>query len=132
MQHYITRPSSLSHSYIHTFQPSLSLVPTGTPTVSSHPSSAPSEYPTFNIGDLEDYFRIQSPGTTAFQIQHGLMFDIEAKDYDITIRNFRIPFVRASESVTISIWVRDGPFGMRRTIRVLGDWWEVLKLIRQE
>jgi hypothetical protein len=60
------------------------------------------------------------------------MFDIEAKDYDITIRNFRIPFVRASESVTISIWVRDGPFGMRRTIRVLGDWWEVLKLIRQE
>ena len=38
------------------------------------------------------------------------MFDIEAKDYDVTIHNFRIPFLRAAESVKISIWVHDGPF----------------------
>lgn len=38
------------------------------------------------------------------------MFNIEAK-YDVTIRNFRIPFLRAAESVTVSLWVHDdGPF----------------------
>lgn len=64
------------------------------------------------------------------------MFDIEAKDYEVTIHNFRIvseyvslsciyfqcsylttalivyfqPFLRAAESITVSIWVYDGPF----------------------
>lgn len=89
--------------------PSVSMVPSSTPSISSQPSSFPSEYPTFNIGSLEDFERIQSPGTTAFQVQHGIMFNIEAK-YDITIHNFRIPFLRAAESVTVSIWARDGPF----------------------
>jgi hypothetical protein len=91
-------------------KPSVSDVPSASPSISSMPSSVPSEYPTFDIGNLEDYERIQSPGTSAFQVQHGIMFNIEAK-YDVTIRNFRIPFLRAAESVTVSIWVHDdGPF----------------------
>lgn len=73
-----------------TGKPSLSLVPSSTPSLSSMPSSLPSEYPTFDIGSLEDFKRVQSPGTTAFQVQHGIMFDIQAKDYEVTIRNFRI------------------------------------------
>lgn len=93
-----------------TGKPSVSLVPSGAPSMSSQPSGAPSEYPTFSIASLDEFTRIQSPGTTAFQVQHGLMFDIEAKDYDVTIHNFRIPFLRAAESVKISIWIHDGPF----------------------
>lgn len=38
------------------------------------------------------------------------MFDIEAKGQGVTIHNFRIPFLRASQSVTVSVWARDGPF----------------------
>ena len=37
------------------------------------------------------------------------MFDIEAKNVDITIHNFRIPFYFAG-NVTISIWSKEGSF----------------------
>lgn len=104
-----------------TGKPSVSLVPSGSPSFSSQPSSAPSEFPTFNIGSLEDFERLQSPGTTAFQVQHGLMFNIEAK-YDVTIHNFRIPFLRAAESVTVSIWVHDGPFWYEKNNPSAWEW----------
>lgn len=37
------------------------------------------------------------------------MFDIEAKDVDVTIRNFRIPFFKPG-NVTVSIWSKEGSF----------------------
>lgn len=106
----ISTAPSVSPTGVPTPAPTISRSPSSAPSVSIAPSSMPSEYPTFDIASLEDFQRLQSPGTTAFQVQHGIMFDIEAKDHDVTIRNFRIPFLRAAERVTISIWTKDGPF----------------------
>lgn len=90
------------------------------PSLSVAPSSPFSEYPTFNIADLDDFENIESPRTTSFQVQHGIMFNIEAKDYDVTINNFRIPFFRAGD-VTISIWSTEGDFWYEKNNPVAWD-----------
>jgi hypothetical protein len=106
----ISAAPSSAPTKVPTASPTISRSPSSAPSNSIAPSGAPSEYPTFSIGSLDEFQRLQSPGTTAFQVQHGVMFDIQAKGQGVTIHNFRIPFLRASQSVTVSVWARDGPF----------------------
>ena len=89
--------------------PSVSLAPSGTPSISVEPSGAPSEYPTFNNIGLDEFLSLHSPRSTGFRVQHGIMFDVTAKDVDVTVHNFAIPFVRGG-NCTVDVFSREGKF----------------------
>mmetsp|Transcript_25700 Transcript_25700/g.44898 ORF Transcript_25700/g.44898 Transcript_25700/m.44898 type:complete len:1663 (+) Transcript_25700:1-4989(+) len=108
-----TTPPSIEPTGQPTLRPTASYAPSGEPSVSLVPSDVPSEFPTFNFADLDQYENIESPRTTSYSAQKGFMFDITAKDYDVTIQQFRIPFVRGGDMV-ISIW----------TLETGGFWYE--------
>ena len=75
-----------------THSPTVSSVPSIAPSTSFEPSGTPSEYPTFDFASLDEFSQIDSPGTTSFNLAHGIMFDVTAKEVVIRLHNFRIPF----------------------------------------
>ena len=86
----------------------------------TEPSGMPSEWPTFGNAELIDFRRVDSPATTRYEVRHGLMFDVTAKNYDITINNFRIPFLYGGDlTIVCGVWKRVR-FGTRRIIGRLG------------
>lgn len=88
-----------------TMSPTKSDVPSLVPSSSSAPSGAPSEWPTFNTNALSTFLTLDTPRTTLYQARKGVMFDITAKGYDITVHNFRLPFLNGGDFV-VSIWSR--------------------------
>ena len=68
-----------------TLSPTKSNSPSLAPSTSLAPSGQPSGWPTFSNAALEDYLQLDTPSTTTFNVRHGIMFDITAKDYDITV-----------------------------------------------
>lgn len=90
-----------------TISPTKSRSPSLEPSVSIAPSGMPSDWPTFGNGELENYARLDSPGTTVFHLGHGIMFDVTAKERDVTIHNFAIPFGKGGD-MKITVWTREG------------------------
>ena len=93
-----------------THSPTVSSVPSIAPSTSFEPSGTPSEYPTFDFASLDEFSQIDSPGTTSFNLAHGIMFDVTAKEVDIRIHNFRIPFGKCErDTFTVLRFIRFGP-----------------------
>jgi hypothetical protein len=80
-------------------RPSASLAPSLAPSASLAPSDVPSEFPTFGSAVDEDHLRLRSPGSAAYQVALGLMFDVTARAHDVTIWQFRLPFANPGEMV---------------------------------
>ncbi|KAL7539111.1 hypothetical protein ACHAXR_009034, partial [Thalassiosira sp. AJA248-18] len=89
-----------------TLSPTKSSEPSLAPTASDKPSITPSMWPTYSNAELEDFLKLDAPPSRSFQTQHGIMFDVTAKDYQIEIHNFRIPFEKAGDMV-VSVWSQD-------------------------
>ncbi|EJK75304.1 hypothetical protein THAOC_02974 [Thalassiosira oceanica] len=118
----ISSAPSQGPSITHSLVPSQSAAPSDAPSISTEPSGMPSEFPTYDFGDLSEFHTLETPRATDLRVHKGIMFDVTAKDYEITIRNFRIPFLRGG-SMNITIWSKDGPFWYEKNNQ---DAWDYL------
>lgn len=98
------------HSTGPSLEPSVSLAPSQSPSVSAVPTGLPSEWPTFSDALLGNYLRLQSPGSVTFHVANGIMFDVTAKDYDITIHQFALPFLNGGDMVLHMYVLETGSF----------------------